>query len=105
MNQDKVYLEETPEQEEILDEVMTMLAVVVKEFAQDVDVYNLPLEESTRALFNNDEESFGIVIAKLHVFFGLGMPFENFSEFEEFLTLDSVFQYFGERVLRKKGLW
>lgn len=88
---------------DILEDVLATFAVLIEEHLDDIDPFRIVWESESSEFFNNDQEKFGLVMIDYHLFYGVEIDYDPYTEFELFPTLNHAYTHVASKVLTKNG--
>jgi hypothetical protein len=62
------------------------------------------MDDLATKVFDNHIETYGYVIAKMHLYHEITPDYEPYTEFELFPTLGDAYNHFAEKIMLRDGL-
>lgn len=89
--------------EEIMEDVLATFAVLIEDHFDNIDPFKIVWQTNTKEFSNNDQEKFGLVMIDFHLYYGIEIEYEPYTEFETFPTLQHAWNHVVDRVLIREG--
>ncbi|WP_042462226.1 tetratricopeptide repeat protein [Neobacillus dielmonensis] len=89
--------------QEILEDVLATFAVIIEEHLEGIDPFKINWKGNTNEFFNHDQEKFGLILIDCHLYFGIEIDYDPYTELEIFPTLEHAYTHLADKVLIKHG--
>jgi len=91
------------EQKEFLDILTTTYFVLINNVT-GLHPSQISMDDLSTKTFDNHIETYGYVIAKMHLYYDISPDYEPYTEFELFPTLGDAYNHFAEKIMLRDGL-
>ena len=91
------------EQKEFLDLLTTTYYVLINNVT-GLHPDEISMDDLATKIFDNHIETYGFVLAKMHLYFDISPDYEPYTEFDLFPTLGEAYNHFAEQIMLRDGL-